>query len=136
MALAEKVAYIKGLSEGLGLDEKSKEGRIIKLILEVMEDMAESIEELDRDCTEMSDQINSIDKDLESLEDDFYDDDCDCCCGDEDDDDDDEEFYQVVCPSCNEVVYLDSDMLKVGHMDCPACGEKLEFEDLMEQSDD
>lgn len=133
MALAEKVAYIKGLSEGLGLDEKSKEGRIIKLILEVMEDMAESIEELDRDCTEMSDQINSIDKDLESLEDDFYDEDCDCGC---EDDDDDEEFYQVVCPSCNEVVYLDSDMLKEGHMDCPACGEKLEFEDLLEQVDD
>lgn len=130
MALAEKVAYIKGLAEGLGIDDKSKEGRIIKLILEVMEDMAESIEDLDRDCTEMSDQINSIDEDLESLENDFYEEECECGCGDDDDD-----YYQISCPSCNETVYLDNDMLNEGHMECPACGEKLEFDDLIEEGE-
>ena len=36
MELAEKAAYLKGLIEGLGVDESTKEGRIIKAMSELL----------------------------------------------------------------------------------------------------
>ena len=53
---------------------------------------------------------------------DCYDDDCDCC------DDDDDELYEVVCPSCGDTICLNEGMLEEGSMECPGCGELLEFD--------
>jgi hypothetical protein len=36
MTTSEKVAYLKGLCEGLGVDSKSKEGKIYTAILDVL----------------------------------------------------------------------------------------------------
>ena len=46
-------------------------------------------------------------------------DDCDCDCEDE--------VYEIECPACNDVIYLDADMLEEEGMTCPNCGESLEF---------
>ena len=32
------------------------------------------------------------------------------------------------CPSCNDEIYLDEDMVETGSIKCPNCGEMLEFE--------
>ena len=34
MEITEKVAYLKGLAEGLALDAESKEGKLISVIIE------------------------------------------------------------------------------------------------------
>ncbi|MDR0944467.1 MAG: hypothetical protein LBM41_08070, partial [Ruminococcus sp.] len=47
----------------------------------------------------------------------------------------DEELYEVVCPSCNDSIYLNEKMLAEGSISCPACGELLEF-DLSEEADE
>lgn len=40
MTISEKVAYLKGLADGLDLDkEPSKEGKIIAKIIDVLEDV-------------------------------------------------------------------------------------------------
>lgn len=48
------------------------------------------------------------------------------------DDDDDEDFedtyFEVTCPKCNETICLSEEILEEGEMDCPNCGEHLEFE--------
>ena len=46
MTTSEKVAYLKGLAEGLGFDKESKEGRILDAILDILEDVAHDIEDL------------------------------------------------------------------------------------------
>ena len=46
-------------------------------------------------------------------------DDCDCC---------DDEVYEIECPACNDVIYLDEDMLCEEGMVCPNCGTDLEFD--------
>ena len=39
MTISEKVAYLKGLAEGLNLDvEKSKEGKLISVMIGILED--------------------------------------------------------------------------------------------------
>ena len=39
MGISEKVAYLKGLAEGLKLDAESNEGKLFAAIIDVLEDM-------------------------------------------------------------------------------------------------
>ena len=40
MTVAEKVSYIKGLAEGLGVDDSTKEGKVLAAIVDVLDDIA------------------------------------------------------------------------------------------------
>jgi len=126
MSLSEKVAYIKGLAEGLGLDKETKEGEILSAIIDVLEDVAYDIEDLENNALDLADEIDAISDDLADVEEvvfeDGYDDD------DYDDDYDEDEEFSVVCPSCNEEIIVDADILELGEIECPNCGEKLEFD--------
>ncbi len=138
MNTTERVAYIKGLAEGLDLDESTKEGKLLKAIIEVLGDMAEDAVDLEDYVAELSEQVDAVDEDLSTLEEVVYDelddeDDCDCdcdCCGDWD-----EDLYDVTCPSCGEEIVVDGETLLDGSIDCPNCGELLEFE-LEEDEED
>ena len=86
MDICEKIAYIKGLAEGLSLDTDSKEGKIIAAIIDLLGDITEEICDIEDACDDMSEQIDAVDEDLASLEDIIYEDDeCDCDCCDDDD---------------------------------------------------
>lgn len=123
MSMVESVAYLKGLAEGLEIDSTKKEGKLLAAIIDVLSDMATSITDVEEICDELDELVGIIDEDLGSLEEDFY---------EEDDDDDDfeteDELYEVTCPSCKTVVYLDEDMILDGETSCPECGQKLEFD--------
>lgn len=129
MDICEKIAYIKGLAEGLSLDDSTKEGKILNAIIDLLGDITEEICDIEDGCDELMEQIDAVDEDLASLEDFIYeddeDDDCDCDC---DCDCCDEEVYEIECPACNDVIYLDADMLAEEGMVCPNCGTDLEFD--------
>ncbi len=122
MTVTEKVAYLKGLMEGLSVDETSKEGKILKAVVDVLADLAMSVEDLEDYTAELTEQVDAVDEDLDSLENDFYGE-CDCC-----DDDEDEEYYDITCPSCGDEFSVDEDTLLEGGIECPNCGEHLEFD--------
>ena len=129
MTVTEKVAYLKGLAEGLAIDESKPETKLIKAMIDILDDLALSVTDLEDGLDLVSEQLDAVDEDLDELEgfvydDEEYDDCCDCddCC------DDDEEFYDVECPSCGEIITVDSDILAEGSINCPNCDELLEFE--------
>ena len=68
MNIGEKVAYLKGLAEGLELSSDTKNGKIIKGILDILEDMAASIQTLEDETETLDDYITEIDGDLGELE--------------------------------------------------------------------
>ena len=68
MTLTEKVAYLKGLMEGLNTDDK-----VIGLIADILSDMAGEIQGMQDDMEEISEVVDTIDEDLGELEKDFYD---------------------------------------------------------------
>ena len=121
MTVTEKVAYLKGLAEGMGIAEDSKEGKLLKAVMDVLADLAVSVEDLEDYTAELTEQVDAIDEDLDALEGEFYGDD-DCCCGD------DEEYYDVCCPNCEEEFCIDEETLLEGSIECPNCGEKIEFD--------
>ncbi len=131
MNTLERVAYIKGLAEGLELDESTKEGKLLKAIIEVLGDMAEDAADLEDYVAELSEQVDAVDEDLSTLEEVVYDElddedgcDCDCDCCDEWD----EGLYDVTCPNCKEEIVIDEETLLDGSIECPNCGEPLEFD--------
>lgn len=121
MTLTEKMAYIRGLAEGLKLDENKDEVKVLNAMMELLEDMAVAVTDMEELYDEMSEQLDEVDEDLATLEDDFYDD-CDLC------DCEDAEYYEVTCGKCGEVICVDEDLLLEGEIECPKCGEVLEFD--------
>lgn len=134
MNLTEKAAYIKGLIEGINLDDSKEETKILKSIADLLEDVALSVKDLEDVYEEHSAIIDELDENLADVEDIVYDcnceeSDCDCCeCG--------SDIYEVSCPNCEQVVRLNEDVLAKGEIVCPNCGEKLEFgfEDISDNS--
>ena len=126
MYINERISYIQGLADGLGIDDATKEGKVIRAILDLLEDMCDEITAIDEACAELGEQVDAVDEDLSALEDDFY--------GDDYLDEDDEceeidgEVYEVECPECHDIIYLDESMLEDEEMRCPNCGTLLEFE--------
>lgn len=100
MEISEKVAYLKGLAEGLNLDTESKEGKLIAAIIDVLDDMAEKFAEIDDELCDVEDGLDAVSDDLSDVEETLYfalDDDEDEDEDDEDidDEDDDEDDISV-----------------------------------------
>jgi ribosomal protein S27E len=132
MKSTERVSYIRGLAEGLELDADKKEVKVLNAIIDLLDDFAFSMSEMEGNLNDMADQVDAIDEDLGSLEDDFYDEDDEEDDGDDEEDSDDDDtsgcYYEVTCPNCHETVCLSEDLVQQGQMECPNCGETLEFE--------
>lgn len=127
MTISEKVSYIKGLAEGLALDDSTKEGRIIGAMLDVLTDIADNLNEVDEELDDVASVMTDIEESVADLEDEVYGE-----YDDEDDDDFDEddlgELYETTCPACNNTIRFDYEQAEKGGMDCPNCGQHLQFE--------
>ena len=147
MTITEKVAYLKGLMDGLEIDKTTKEGKIFAAMADVLEDIALTVAD---NC----DQLDAIDEDLENLEefvyeselfddeDEDWDDDDDYCFGDCsecdgcDDFDYDEYEYEIECSNCHEVIFIDGSAFEEGKtFECPSCGTILEAYTSLDEED-
>ena len=136
MEIIERVAYLKGLAEGMSLNTEKGEGKLLSAIIDVLEDVALELEDVWDAQAELADGLDAVSDDLEDVEDvvfEEYDED------DEDDDDfdEDEDCYATTCPTCEETIYFDESILEDGEVICPNCGEKLEFDlNSLEEDED
>ena len=130
MEITEKVAYLKGLAEGMELDTDKKEGKLLAAIIDVLDDIALELQDIEDEQAELSEGLDAVSDDLEDVEDVVFED------LDEDDEDEyeedeldeDEDCYATTCPTCEETIYFDESILDEGEVVCPNCGEKLEFD--------
>ena len=70
----DRVAYLKGLAEGMKLTDETNEGKLLLKMLDAMQDMAEEITALRKDHDELDEYVESIDDDLADMEEYLYDD--------------------------------------------------------------
>jgi len=121
--LQQKVAYLKGLAEGLGVEKASREGRLLAEIIDVLDHMTAELDRLDELQQDMQEYISALDESVGELEDDYWEfDEYD----DADDDDEDDGFIELECPKCHETVYFEEAVLEddnIGEITCPECGE-------------
>lgn len=144
--VAKKVAYLKGMAEGMNLTEDSVQNRLLLRMLEALEEIADELDAVEARQDEAEQYIDELDADLGEVEeflfaDDEDDDECDCGCGhhhhneddedeewDEEDEDEEEgmDFIEYECPHCKTCVYYDQEAfdLEEEHL-CPECGKEL-----------
>ena len=128
MGISEKVAYLKGLMEGMNLNADSNEGKLFLAIADVLDEIALEVEDLTDEVMELGDGLDVISDDLGDVEDIVYD----------EDEDDEEECYATPCPECEEEIFFDDSVLEDGKVECPNCGATLEFDpaDLVEDEEE
>lgn len=131
--ISDRIAYLRGLIEGFGLDPQAKETKLFQTIVEVLSDMATAMQDMRDKHAELDEYVESIDDDLAELEEAILDDDED----DDDDDDDDprligdadsddpmDGLIEYECPHCQNVVYFDTETFDLEEENkCPICGK-------------
>ena len=144
MTTSEKVAYLKGLAEGMGIQDDTPQGKLFKVIIDILEDLALDLADTKDSVVDLTDSVEAVSEELAELQDDFYESPCAWCDGcdededeDEEDEDEDEEeydddgdeivFYSVECPGCGFRLTLDEDSLDLGTFECPECGEVIDL---------
>ena len=136
MTISEKVAYLKGLAEGLDLDtEKSKEGKLISVMIGILEEVGLSLEDMEENALNLGEEIDALSDDLADVESIVYDEDED----DEDENEEDEEDgFEVECPNCDEPLFIGDDELAEGVVVCPNCDTRfsLDLSDDTVEGDD
>ena len=132
MTISEKVAYLKGLAEGLDLDTtKSKEGKLISVMIGIMEELAMSVEDLEENALNLGEEIDVLSDDLADVEEVVFDE-------DDDAEDYDDDWFEVECPTCGADILVDDDALVDGEVECPSCGTRyaMELTDDEEEDED
>ncbi|MTI70178.1 MAG: hypothetical protein FH751_08005 [Firmicutes bacterium] len=70
--LYEKISYLKGMAEGLNIEEDSKEGKLLLHIVDVLDDFADALEDIYEEQNEIGEYLDFIDEDLTEVEEDIY----------------------------------------------------------------
>lgn len=153
MTLSEKSAYLKGLMDGLKLDQETNEGKMIAAIVDLLGDVTKRVADIEDTTIAISDELDEIEEDLDAIEDYIMDEDDDDWEYDEDDEDDDDfdededpeegfdfgdedsTIYEVEC-ACGNIIDFDEATLEQGSIVCPNCGETLEFSTEDEDKDE
>lgn len=130
--LTNKAAYLRGLADGLNLDTEKSEGKLISAMLDLINDMAEKISDLDKEQGFIVDSIDELEDVIKIIGNEIiddgvtdsceHDDSCDCGCGE-----DEEDLYKLICPTCDEEIVITADDIDERLVVCPECGEEIEL---------
>ena len=122
MSVSEKVAYLRGLMEGLDIADDSKEGKLFAALVDALDEVASEISDLEEDIEDVEDDLDELEAYIEEVDE---------ALGDVEDD-----CIEVVCPACGAEICIDiEDIDDDGKVECPACAEILEF-DIEEEIED
>lgn len=130
MGISEKLGYVRGLADGLGVKDATPEGRLLLAVIDLLGDMTQSM-------VEMGMMVQDLEESVEDLITDVYDD-------DDDDDDDDESHIRFFpgshsgedvededgegdpsCVNCGAPVAITREVLLEGRVTCPECGQQM-----------
>ena len=139
--MGEKVAYLKGLAEGMRLDAGSDQGKLLLAMIDAMEAFASEHEETCAQLDELQQYVEEIDSDVSDLEEALFsedeDDEEDEEDGEDDDDEDGDGLIEYECPHCGTVVFFDEEAfdMEEKHL-CPNCHRSIfDDEDSFDEDD-
>jgi len=135
MNITEKVAYIKGLVDGMEFEGSTPEKKLLLSIIDLLDQMAQEVSDIRTEVETLGDMADELDNDLGELEEYVYEEAEDDDGYDLDEYEDEEDEYSFECPKCGETVcFCDSD--DPSDVVCPNCGERIDCEDFFGDDDD
>ena len=138
--MGEKVAYLKGLAEGLGVTAETETGKLMLAMIDTLEAFAKQAEETEEALHELQEVVDELDSDVGDLEEALLseaEDEDDDEEEDEDDDEEEEGLIEYECPHCGTVIFFDEEAfdMEQEHL-CPNCNRKVFEEDENDGDDD
>ena len=138
--MGEKVAYLKGLAEGLGVTAETEKGKLMLAMIDTLEAFSEQAEETEEALHELQEVVDELDSDVGDLEEALLseaEDEDDDEEEDEDDDEEEEGLIEYECPHCGTVIFFDEEAfdMEQEHL-CPNCNRKVFEEDENDEDDD
>ncbi|MCD7824306.1 MAG: hypothetical protein LUG86_09900 [Oscillospiraceae bacterium] len=73
MNLSEKVQYLSGLMDGLGIDESTDTGKVLLAMKDILDEVCEAVDGIDSDVDDIVDFCNAMDEDLHHVEEAIFD---------------------------------------------------------------
>ena len=150
---AEKVAYLKGLADGMKLNEDTNEGKLFLAMIDAIAAVSSDTELLESRLDKLGDYVDEMDELINQIADavyekddeyfdeddgtetkvnrkfDFDEDDNDYNEDDDEDEDEDEDeddYITVTCPHCGALVAITGDISEEEEpIECPMCGKPL-----------
>ena len=123
MNIGEKVAYLKGLAEGLEIGKDTKSGKIINGILDVLEELAF----VTRNIGEEREKFDKIPKEALKTE-------------NTEKEGADSEYldgvFELTCPHCKKQIFIQTDEILESDtmsIECPECGREI---DIIDEAED
>ena len=144
MTIVEKAAYLKGLTEGLGVEPDSRDGKLWGALNDLLADMAHEIEDLQSSHLDLADAMDEMCEDLTMLEemvdaydvpDDSWDDEDEFF---DDEDEDPDNIYDLDFSKDEELDDVDEEEEDDEEVEvdgvlydatCPSCGEEITFDE-------
>ncbi len=98
----EKIAYLRGLCDGCGFDEKTKEGKIFNGIMDVLEELAEMADTLKEESINKA-AVKTLNESALDEEPSYV--------------------YSFVCPDCGQEIDVEESVFDTeDEIKCPSCG--------------
>lgn len=123
--ITDRAAYLRGLAEGMKLDREDNQQRLLLEMLDLIDEMAHQLTDVNADLGELQEYVEDIDTDLTDMEEVLFgDEDCDCGCEDCDGSCEEDEELSFDCPNCGKTVLIcSSDIEADENIRCKHCGE-------------
>ena len=106
--IKEKVSYLRGLAEGLGVGSDAT-GKLLNEIIATLDSMADALDENEAAIMELDECVDDIYEEIDEIDELLY-------------DDEDDDFVEFECPNCGETAFFDKEMLENSeNLICPNC---------------
>lgn len=120
--LKERAAYLKGLFEGIDLDQETKVRPLWEEMLKFCGDVADTLHDVQKDNDELSEYMEAVDEDLSVLEKFFYENESEEETENLFSNDNGDTVIELECPKCQEEICF-TDEPGDYEVICPECGE-------------
>jgi len=122
--LFDKIGYFKGLSDGLGFDGSTPEGKMFNALIGLVEEMAQTLTDTTERLEYLEEYVEEVDSDLCDLEQEVYE--------EFDDEDEEDDLVEIVCPSCGQITLIDveeDDLV----FECSNCGATVNAVEVLDE---
>ncbi len=134
--LRRRVSHLVGMTQRYDLGSRSREGKVIEEMVDILRDLTLDVEEVSANQEEIEDFLDELDEDLLDVEEEIYDDDDEDIVLDDDDDfaddddslndglDDESTYVALECPVCHQESSYNQELFDRDgiQLSCPHCG--------------
>ena len=127
MISTDKLDVLNNLIKEMDIKSGTREEKLFLAVADALNEMSEILQSYDEALDGMTEVLADIEESVIELEEEVFGEEGPGFGEFEDFDDFEDDIYDITCASCNKTITVDYDALDKGSVNCPGCGELIEF---------